>query len=171
MKTAKLPLAREALLLLGAVSLFGAPAYARDSLGMYGQWGAFRDPASPRCYAIAKAIPSRLHRDYEPYATIATWPAKKIRNQVHFRLSRRLARDRAITLKIGSERFTLIGGGGDAWAADASTNAAIVARMRSARTMTVSARGANGKGFSNTWNLPGAASAIDAAALGCARAR
>jgi hypothetical protein len=37
--------------------------------------------------------------------------------------------------------------------------------------MTVSARGANGKGFSNTWPLAGAATAMDAAAIGCARIR
>lgn len=145
------------------------PAMARESLGMFGNWGAFKDPSVPRCYAIAKAIPSKLRRDYEPYATVGTWPKRGIRNQVHFRMSRRMADDARLILRIGGERFELTGGGGDAWAADRKMNAAIVARLRSAKAMTVSARGADGKGFSNTWKLDGIASAMDAAAIGCAR--
>ena len=37
-----------------------SPLAARDSLGVFGQWGAFRDPDVPRCYAIAKAQPSTI---------------------------------------------------------------------------------------------------------------
>jgi len=50
-------------------------------------------------------------------------------------------------------------------------DAAIVAAMRSAGEMTVSARDATGRGFTNTWSLDGAATAMDAAAVGCARLR
>ena len=148
-----------------------APVHARESLGIYTQWGAFRDPVVPRCYAIAKALPSTLQRDYEPYATVGTWPRRKIRNQIHFRLSRKLAAQPRLTILIGGERFALTGSGADAWASDARVNAAIIARMRSAKSMTVSATGANGKRFSNSWPLAGAASAMDSASLGCARLR
>jgi len=158
-------------LLAGALLLLACPAAARDSLGMYESWGAFRDPAVPRCYAIAMAAPSTLRRDYQPYAAIGSWPRRSVRNQVHFRLSRRLAPGSRITLAIGRDRFRLTGGGGDAWAVDRRMDAAVVAAMRSARSMTISARDAAGKGFSNTWPLAGAASAMDAATLGCARLR
>lgn len=158
-------------LLAGALLLLAFPAAARDSLGMYESWGAFRDPAVPRCYAIAMAAPSALRRDYQPYAAIGSWPRRSVRNQVHFRLSRRLAPGSRITLAIGRDRFRLTGGGGDAWAVDRRMDAAVVAAMRSARSMTISARDAAGKGFSNTWPLAGAASAMDAATLGCARLR
>jgi len=159
--------------LLAAVLAAGAsmPAAARETIGIYGNWGAFRDPLAPRCYAIAKANPSTMKRDYEPYATIGTWPKRGRRNQVHFRMSRKLASDPRISVRIGGRNFALIGGGGDAWAADARTNAAITAAMRSASEMTVSASGADGRRFSNTWKLAGAASAMDAAAIGCARLR
>lgn len=146
-------------------------AVARDSIGLYSQWGAFRDPAAPRCYAIAKAAPSRLDRDYQPYATVGTWPRKALRNQVHFRASRKISPAAPIILTLGAQRFELTGGGGDAWPVDRRMNAAIVAGMRSARTMTLSTRDTRGRRFSNTWNLAGAASAMDAAALGCARLR
>ena len=156
-------------LVLCAALLPAAPAFARDSLGMYADWGAFRDPAVPRCYAIAMAQPSTLRRDYQPYATVGTWPRRALRNQIHFRLSRKMAGDPRIRLNIAGKRYELTGGGGDAWAADERDNAAILADMRTARTMTVSATGMDERRFSSTWQLNGAASAIDAALLGCAR--
>lgn len=151
--------------------LAATPAQARDSLGVFSGWGAFRDPATPRCYAIAMAEPSTLQREFQPYADIGTWPRQGTRGQVHFRLSRRMAPGSAIGLSLGGQRFALAGGGSDAWAADKRMDAAIVAAMRSAREMTVSARDAAGRGFSNTWRLTGAATAMDAATIGCARLR
>jgi hypothetical protein len=153
-----------------------APALGRDALGVFGNWAAFRDPAQnqeigPRCYAIAMAAPSSLQRDYQPYAAIGTWPKRGLRGQVHLRVSRQLASGAPIVLNVGGERFQLTGGGGDAWAADKRMDAAIVAAMRSAGSMTVNARSASGGGFSNTWDLEGAATAMDAAAVGCARVR
>ena len=153
------------------LALVASSAEARDSLGMFSTWGAFRDPAVPRCYAIAMAEPSARQRDYQPYAAVGSWPRRGVRGQVHFRLSRRLAGNARITLSIGRDRFQLIGGGGDAWATDRRMDAAIVAAMRSASSMTVSARDAQGRGFSNTWPLAGAATAMDAAAIGCAQLR
>lgn len=162
------PVVPAAILALAALA---SPALARDALGMFGEWAAFRDPAVPRCYAIAKAAPSTLQRDYQPYADVAFWPKQGVRGQVHFRLSRKLAADAKITLSIGGQKIPLTGGGGDAWAVDKRGDAAIVAAMRSAREMTVSARDARGRGFSNTWQLAGAATAMDAAAVGCAAIR
>jgi hypothetical protein len=162
---------RLALPLLIAALLSAAPASARESLGIFENWGAFRDPREARCYAIAMAEPSRMQRDYQPYASVGSWPRRAVRNQVHFRLSRRLAPGQRIVLTIGEQRFDLVGGGGDAWAADRRMDAAIVAAMRSARSMTVSARGADGRGFSNSWPLAGAATAMDAAMIGCAQLR
>jgi len=159
-----------ALALLASLAI-AAPLAARDSLGLYYTWGAFTDAQVPRCYAIAMAEPSTKQRDYQPYAAIGTWPKKHLRNQVHFRLSRKLAPGKRIVLLIGSERFELIGGGGDAWPRDARDNAAIIAQMRSATTMSVGATGARGGTFSNTWPLAGAASAMDAAAIACAKVR
>lgn len=156
------------------LALLAAPAVARDSLGMFGTWGAFRDPQAnggPRCYAIAMAAPSTLKRDYQPYASVGSWPRQQVRGQVHFRLSRKLMPGAPITLFISGQRYRLVGGGGDAWATDQRMDAAIIAAMRSAGEMIISTRGADGRGFTNTWSLDGAATAMDAAAVGCARLR
>lgn len=147
------------------------PAEARESLGLYGAWGAFRDPVVPRCYAIAMAERNNLWRDYQPFAAVGTWPRRGSRSQLHFRLSRKLAPGGRITLNIGNQYFTLTGGGGDAWPRDDRDNAAITAAMRSAQRMTVTAQGAQGGRFFDRWPLAGAASAMDAALIGCARLR
>ena len=157
-------------LALSSLTLAASPALARDSLGMFESWGAFSDPGVPRCYAIAMADKPRGAKvDYQAYADVGHWPKRALRNQVHFRLSKRLAANAPIRLRVDTQDFILTGGGGDAWAADRRMDAAIVAAMRSAKAMRVRARAADGREISDFYDLPGAASAIDAAALGCAR--
>ena len=69
----------------------------------------------------------------------------------------------------GERRFTLAANTADAWAADAPSDRAIVAAMRGSRSMSVEAVGEGGRPFADTYALAGAATAIDAAALGCVR--
>jgi hypothetical protein len=159
------------LIASGLVTIAGlaAPLTAKDSLGIFADWAVFRDASPTRCYAIAEAAPSRLQRDYQPYAAISTWPGRKVRGQVHFRLSRKLAKTPRITLTLGSESFRLIGRGGDSWAEDKRMDASIVARMRSAKSMTIRAVDARGRRFSNSYDLAGAATAMDAATVACAK--
>ena len=52
-----------------ALAFLAAPLAAKDSLGVFTDWGAFRDASVPRCYAIAipteskvKAVPFLLER-------------------------------------------------------------------------------------------------------------
>ena len=139
---------------------------ARDGLGTYAAWGAFRDASPPRCFAIARPI--EKHADVQPFASIATWPRERVRNQLHIRLSRARAPNARVTLSIGERRFELKAGDADAWAPDARTDAAIVAAIRSGRSMSVETIAANGSPFADTYALKGAATAIDAAVLGCA---
>ena len=84
---------RKALLL--GLALVAAPLAAKDSLGVFGEWAAFRDPSPPRCYAIAMPRQNRAAHDYQAFASIGTWPKRAVRGQVHFRLSRKIARDEA----------------------------------------------------------------------------
>ena len=92
------------LIAVAALTL-AAPLAAKDSLGVFSDWGAFRDPSLPRCYAIAMPEDSRARRDFEPFATVGTWPRRNLRGQLHFRLSRQLAAGSAITLAIGGNRL------------------------------------------------------------------
>lgn len=148
-----------------------APLAAKDSLGVYGQWGAFRDAEVPRCYAIAAAEESRNRRDFRPYASVGTWPARNVRAQIHFRLSRELSSTPRLRLAIGGRRFDLTGGGSDAWAANAGEDAAILGAIRGASRMSISAIDSRGNRFTDRYSLEGAATAMDAAQVGCAQLR
>jgi hypothetical protein len=153
------------------LALPAAPLAARDSLGVFGQWGAFRDPAAPRCYAISTAEMSRQRVEQAAFATVGTWPRRQVRGQLHVRLSRSVAAGSKVRLAIGAQRFELTGGGAQAWAVDRRMDAAIVAAMRSAGSMSISATDRAGRRFTDRYDLDGAATAMDAATIGCARIR
>lgn len=152
---------------LAAVPL-APPLLAKDSLGVYAQWAAFRDAEVPRCYAIAQ---SGGRAAAKGYASVGTWPKRGVRGQVHVRLSRALATNANARLAVGSRRFTLTTKGQDAWTKDKAMDAAIIAAIRSATRMSISATAANGRRFTDRYALEGAATAMDAALVGCASFR
>lgn len=148
-----------------------AGAAARDVLGVFQRWGAFRDAGQERCFAIAQPLAGGWAASpWRPFAAIGYWPKQGVRGQIHIRLSHQLADGTGATLGIGGARFPLSGGGADVWAAaDGRADAAIIAAMRAGRLMSVSGRAKAGGTFTDRYDLRGAATAIDAAALGCAR--
>ncbi|MBX9883350.1 MAG: hypothetical protein K2X68_00085 [Novosphingobium sp.] len=155
---------------LAAALVSAAPAMARDSLGIWNSWGTFSDAGVPRCYAIAMAdkVEGRIN-ELQPYFTVGNWPRRGTRGEIHVRLSRKIGPGSTVTLSLAGQRYTLVAGAADAWAADRRMDAAVVAAMRSASTMSVTARSAAGRTFTDVYTLAGAASAMDAAMLGCAQ--
>lgn len=149
--------------------LAAAPAAARDSLGIFDNWGAFSDASPRRCYAIAEPVRRGGGAGWRPFTSIATWPGQGARNQLHIRLSHERDPRARVTLSVGERRFELAAGNADAWAPDARTDAAVVAAIRSSRSMSVETLGRGGQPFADVYPLRGAATAIDAATLGCAR--
>ncbi len=147
-----------------------APASARDALGVFERWGAFRDTQPQRCFAIAEPLRSSEGK-WRPFASIAHWPSSGVRSQLHIRLSREMRRGAPITLTIDDRRWTMTGSGADVWALSPRHDAFIVAKMRSGRSMSIETVAGSGGGFADTYRLKGAATAIDAAALGCTKAR
>ena len=152
------------LAMTAALAAIAVPAAARDTIGVWGGWGAFSDPSPRRCFAIAQPV-DRDHR--AGFASIADWPGQNIRGQLHVRLSRGRASNARVTLSIGERRFDLVAGDDDAWAPDARTDAAIVAAMRAGRSMSIEGLARDGSAFADVYALSGAATAIDAAALAC----
>ena len=147
-----------ALLLLAAVP-------GREAIGVFDGWGAFRDREPRRCFAIARPIAAGGRTT--GFASVATWPGRGLRSSLHIRLSRPRDRSAGVTLSVGERRFALTANTLDAWAADAPSDRAIVAALRSARSMSVEAVGLGGRPFADTYALAGAATAFDAAALAC----
>jgi hypothetical protein len=132
-------------------------------VGVFGGWGAFRD--ADRCYAIARPVVAGGRPG--GFASVADWPRRGLRASLHVRLSAVRDRSAPVTLSVGERRFRLVAGDRDAWAADAASDRAIVAALRSGRSMSVEAVGTRGRPFADSYALAGAATAIDAARLAC----
>lgn len=172
--TARPRLAR--MTLLAAMLLFAGTALAASggkvSLGVFEGWAAFRDPPraveGTRCYAIAASDATIGTPRRKSYASVGFWPKRGVRGQLFVRLSRDKAPGAAIRLSVAGRRFFLVGNGSSAWAGDKRMDAAIIAAMRSAEAMSVESTGATGGAIADAYRLRGAATAIDAAALGCA---
>lgn len=148
--------------------LLAAPPFrdtARETIGVWHGWGAFRDREPSRCYAIARPIVAGGRP--EGFASVATWPGRSLRASIHIRLSRERDRSARVTLSVGERRFALVADGRNAFAGDAASDRALVAALRSGRSMSVEAVGTGGRPFADVYALAGAATAIDAATLGC----
>lgn len=155
-----------------AALLLASPgaALAREALGVFEGWGAFSDPRPRRCFAIAE--PERRgggNEGWRPFASVATWPGRGYRAQLNIRLRRAKLPGAPVLLTIGSLREYLVAGGADAWARDARADARIVAAIRQGTAMTVATRDREDRPLVDSYALRGAATAIDAAALACAR--
>lgn len=152
------------------LALFACAAHARTSLGIYEGWGAFRDPKPLRCYAIAQPAEASGGK-WRPFATVSTWPGQRVRGQVHFRLSYPIMPGKPVILKIDNKQWPLTAGGADAWAINPQHDAGIVAAIRNGAYLSVNATGSKGGAFKDLYELKGAASAMDAASLGCVTQR
>jgi len=154
--------------LICAPLLVAAAPADRVPLGIFSGWGAFRDAEPPRCYAIA-APERRGGGHWQSFASVAIWPRQHVNGQVHFRLREPRARNSPIRLIFGDRSFPLVAASLDAWAPDARADAAIIAAMRSGTSMRVAWVSKEGRDRSDGYLLKGVATAIDAAAIGCAR--
>ncbi|MEO0689051.1 MAG: hypothetical protein AAFY51_02000 [Pseudomonadota bacterium] len=144
--------------------LIATPLMAKESLGVFSNWAAFRDPETPRCYAIAQYTTD----DNETgYASIGTWPTLDVRGQIHAQLSQRTLPGARVRMRVGNRRFDLIAQDQQAWAKDKAMDAAIIAAMRSATSLRITSVGTDRRAFTDIYPLDGAATAMDAALIGC----
>jgi hypothetical protein len=147
--------------------LLGGAAQARDALGIFDGWGAFKDENPYRCFAIAEPVGDEGKGTWRPFASIGHWPDRNVRSQLHIRLSKERRPSADVILTVGERRWRLVAGPYDAWAPTPRHDAFIIAKIRAARSMSVSSVAKDGRAFADTYRLKGAATAIDATALGC----
>ncbi len=151
-----------------AVAMLAAPLAAKDRLGVFQGWAAFRDAETPRCYAIAAPEETVGRETRSAYLSIGFWPKSGVSHQIYVSLSRERSANSAITLSAGGRRFRLTGTGSNGWATDRRMDLGVIAAMRSATSLSVESIGRDGRSIVDAYSLRGAPSAIDAAALGCA---
>lgn len=151
------------------IVMISTPLSAKDRLGVYQGWAAFRDPETPRCYAIAAPEETFREPTQPGFLSVGFWPKRSVTHQIFVRLSRSRAPNGGVTLTAGGRRFRLKAAGDAAWATDRRMDLAIVAAMRSATSLSIETIGRDGRSIVDAYSLRGGPSAIDAAALGCAR--
>jgi hypothetical protein len=76
-----------------------------------------------------------------------------------------------VLLRVDDRTFQLAGGGINAWAPSPQVDAEIVRAMRRGVGMSIETRSVRGARVREYYQLRGAATAIDAAAIGCAARR
>lgn len=160
---------RKPYLLLFSLALAAPAAAQRQSLGIFGTWGAFRGEG--RCYAIAQPFEAPAPEGWRPFASVGHWVGRRGGGQLHVRLSRTKRGGSAVLLRIDGRSFQLVGGGRDAWAPDPRADQEIQAAMRTGIDLVVETRTTRGLIVRDRYRLRGAATAMDAAAIACAPRR
>ncbi|MFW2850656.1 hypothetical protein ACM61V_01845 [Sphingomonas sp. TX0543] len=155
-------------MIAAALLLLAGAAEGRATIGVYQSWGAFRDAAPARCFAIAAPMRAGAASRWRPFASVVSRFGTERRGALFVRLSAAARPGATVTLAVGDRRFNLSARDSAAWSPDAATDRAVIAAMRGGRSMSVSTIAASGRPFADTYGLSGAATAIDAAALGCA---
>ncbi|MEA2998366.1 MAG: hypothetical protein QOK17_199 [Sphingomonadales bacterium] len=158
---------RPPIFILSALALGASAAAAPETIGIFSTWGAFRDGRG--CRAVAEPDGAARSGAERPFASVSFVPSRGVRGQIAIRFGRTKRPGSAILLRVDERTFQLIGGSADAWAPDARADAAIVAAMRTGVAMSVETRSDTGGTMRDLYRLRGAATAIDAAAIACAR--
>jgi hypothetical protein len=136
----------------------------REPLGIFFGWGAFSEVRPRNCFAIASP-----DRGGAAFASVSYRPERRGGAQIHLRLSRAARPGSTVLLRIDGRTFRLAGRRADAWAPNAAADAEIVGAIRNGVAMRVETRSVGGERVSDRYSLRGAPSAIDAAAIACAR--
>jgi hypothetical protein len=144
-----------------------AAAAQQQLLGVFGMWGAFS--GGGRCYAISQPYRGPDAEGWRPFVAVGHWPGRRISGQLHVRLSREKRPGSAVLARIDGRSFQLRGGGRDAWAPDARADDEMMAAIRTGIDMVIETRSTRGLLVRDHYRLRGAATAMDAAALACAR--
>src|SRR5690606_41767251 len=93
------------------LAIFPMPVAAKESLGIYDSWGAFRDQDVSHCYAIAESEEITGKAERKSYISVGYWPNRNIRAQIHVRLSRdRSTNSRSEERRVGNECRYLLSG-------------------------------------------------------------
>src|SRR3954471_10318631 len=148
--------------------LFAPPAAAAPQpVGIFFGWAALRDGG--QCRAVAEPEGAGRTGPSGAFLALSWVPSRGVRRQLAIRFARPKRTGSAVLLRVDARTFQLIGGGLNAWAPDARADAEILAAMRTGAALSVETRNEAGGAMRDLYRLRGAASAIDAAAIACAR--
>jgi Invasion associated locus B (IalB) protein len=158
---------------IASVAIFSAISVAAiaqtpespTSLGKSGDWEAFTYDAadSKVCYVFSaptKSEPKTAKRN-PVYFMITHWPSRKVKSQPSTFIGYTFKDASAVGLSIEGKKFDLYPVGDMAWTDKAETEKAILAAMKSGKSMTIKGTSARGTETTDTYSLAGISSAMD----------
>jgi len=133
-------------------------------LGVFGEWGAYQTQGRPKtCYALAKPKsrePKSASRD-SAYVFISTRPSENVRNEIAIIMGFAMKDGSEPSAEIGSNSFTLLAKGANAWVKNPAEESQFIAAMKKGAKLVVTADSAKGKTMTDTYVLTGLAQALD----------
>jgi hypothetical protein len=152
------------VLIIAAFSL-AAPAWAKESLGVFGEWGAFRDKrGSTVCYVVSAPVASSGKGRAAPQLVVSKWPRQNISVQV---MAGTGTVAQSASLNIGGRSFKLSTRGEGGWLPDSAGDTQAFAALAASGTAIVSGRSARGNKFNDSYALTGFSDAWAAAQKAC----
>jgi hypothetical protein len=149
-----------------AALLVTTPATAARLIYASPAWAAFDH--EQRCTAVSRAELVAIRSAEQARVAVSFDRDGGRRGELHFRLSRPAAPGTAALLQVGGRSFQLPTRGPDAWSSGPPQERAILAAIRAGGDMRLRFRSLSG-GRTDRYLLPGAPTAIDAAAAACSR--
>jgi hypothetical protein len=154
-------------LLVLAVLFFAFPALAKETIGVFGEWGAFRDKrGSTVCYVVSAPVTSSGKGRAASQLVVSIWPRQKISVQV---MAGTGTAAQSAALAVGVRSFKLSTQGDGGWLTDRAADGQALAALTASGTATVSGRSARGNRFTDSYALTGFSDAWAAAQKACAR--
>jgi hypothetical protein len=147
--------------LLGLALLTATPALARDSLGVFGDWGAFRQRGS--CYATTASSSAAQGRTAPAYLTVTLWAGSRS-PQVMLGLG---VAAKSARLTAGGAGFTPNVRGDAAWMPDSQGDGLLIAALAASSTASVSMVSPRGNRLTDRFSLAGFNEAWRAAQAAC----
>jgi hypothetical protein len=162
--------------LIAAALLLPAQALAQTpqnptSLGASGDWEAFTYEAegSKVCYVYSqpkKSDPATAKRG-PIYFMITHWPSKKVKAQPSTFIGYTFKEGSDVKLSVDTKSFNLYPVDNMAWTDKVDTEKAILAALKSGKSMTVTGTSAKGTATKDTYSLSGISAAMDAIDVAC----
>ncbi len=134
-----------------------------------GSWASF--DRGTACEALARPIAPPRRGEGQAHVAVAFDRGGPRQGQLFVRLRRPARPGSSVMLVVGGQPFQLLARGTSAWSRDPAQEAAILAAMRGAGGLRVTARDASGRRMTDRYLLAGAPTAIDAAAAACSLPR
>jgi hypothetical protein len=147
--------------LLALALLAASPAQARDSLGLFGDWGAFRQRGS--CYATTASASDVQGRKAPAYLTVTLWAGNRS-PQVMIGLG---TNAKSAKLSASGQGFTPSVRGDAAWMPDSRGDGLLIAALSASSSATVSMISPRNNRLTDRYSLKGFNEAWQAVQRGC----